>query len=140
MTVPKKPLAITDSLSEVYFEAAAEGRLLVQRCSSCERFQFYPRTLCAHCGSTEVAWHQASGRGTLHTFSVVYKTPNQEFAEDCPYVFAIVELEEGLRMTTRVIEADLDDLHCEMPVVARFPDPIDGGPTMPVFAPVEAEA
>src|SRR5690349_15984627 len=101
---------ITDERSQEFFDAAARGELLIQRCPACERFQFYPRRHCVHCGSLEVVWVRAAGSGKLHTFSVVHRTPNAEFADETPYVFAIVELDEGVRMTTRIIDVPFDEL------------------------------
>src|SRR4051812_35764347 len=111
---------IKDQRSQEWVAAAAAGRLLIQRCSACERFQFYPRRHCAKCGSLDVEWAQAAGTGTLHTFSVVHRTPNEEFAGETPYAFAIVELDEGVRMTTRIVDVPFEELRCEMPVQVVF--------------------
>jgi hypothetical protein len=114
---------ITDELSKEWFSAAAEGRLLIQRCADCSQNQFYPRRICKHCGSVAVEWLEASGDGRLHTFSVVHRTPNAEFDPLTPYVFAIVELAEGPRMATNIVDVPHVDLRCDMPVRAVFPDP-----------------
>jgi len=111
---------ITDQRSQEWFHAAARGELLIQRCADCEAFQWYPRGHCAACGSPNVDWHQAQGTGTLHTFSVVHRTPNAEFADETPYVFAIVELVEGVRLTTRIVDVPFEELRCDMPVKVVF--------------------
>jgi uncharacterized OB-fold protein len=111
---------VLDELSRAWYDAAREERLLIQRCTRCERYQFYPRSLCVHCGADAVEWHEASGRGRLHTFSVVHYTPNEEFSPDCPYVFAIVELEEGVRMATRLVDVEHEAIVCDMPVRVTF--------------------
>lgn len=113
---------ITDSRSQEFFDAAKRGELLIQRCPACARFQFYPRRHCLHCGSLDVEWAKAAGTGTLHTFSVVHRTPNPEFAEETPYVFAIVELDEGVRLTTRIVDVPFEELRCELPVEVVFTD------------------
>lgn len=132
---------ITDARSREFFDAAAEGRLLIQRCRTCRTPQFYPRAHCTTCFSADIEWVEASGRGTLHTFSVVHKTPNPEFAADTPYVLAIVDLDEGVRMTSRVVDVPLDEVCCEMPVRVVFPDrAADGDTPMPMFTRQETDA
>jgi uncharacterized OB-fold protein len=123
-------IPVLDGRSEEWFTAAAEGRLLIQRCRRCGHAQFYPRRLCTACHSLDVDWEQAAGTGRLHTFTVVHRTPNAEFAGETPYVFAIVELDEGPRVTSRVVGVNLDALVCDMRVRAEFPD---GEPRLPVF-------
>lgn len=111
---------ITDARSQEWFTAVRRGELLIQRCTSCDRFQWYPRRGCVHCGSLDVEWATAAGTGTLHTFSVVHRTPNPEFADETPYVFAIIELDEGVRMTTRIVDVPFDELRCDLPVEVKF--------------------
>jgi uncharacterized protein len=115
------PLA--DGFSQAYWDAARAGTLLIQRCATCGRYQFYPRGHCAACFAPDPAWVPASGRGRLHTYTVVNRTPNAEFAADCPYVLAIVELDEGPRLTARIVgEAGhlADGLVCDARVGVVF--------------------
>jgi uncharacterized OB-fold protein len=115
------PLA--DGFSQAYWDAARDGTLLIQRCAACGRHQFYPRRHCAACFAPDPAWVPASGRGRLHTYTIVNRTPNAEFAADCPYVLAIIELDEGPRLTARIIGApgELDGgLACDAPVRVVF--------------------
>ncbi|MDX1376475.1 MAG: Zn-ribbon domain-containing OB-fold protein [Burkholderiales bacterium] len=86
-----------------FFAAAAEGRLELQRCAACGRVWFFPRPACVACGATDYAWLRASGRGTLHSFSIVRRAPSAEFRERVPYVVALVDLEEGPRMMANVL-------------------------------------
>ena len=115
-----KPLPILDDLSRVYWEAAREGRLLVQRCRACGEHQFYPRRHCVHCFAPEPEWVEAKGTGRLHTFSVVHRTATPGFAEEVPYVFGIVELDEGPRLTVNVVDTPLEELRCDLPVRVVF--------------------
>jgi uncharacterized OB-fold protein len=123
---------IPDEHSQAYWDAAAEGRLLIQRCGACGEHQFYPRRHCAACLAPDPEWVEAAGTGRLHTFSVVHRTPNSEFAEDTPYVFAIVELDEGVRMSARVVDVPHDELACDMPVRVVF-TPLTDDITLPNF-------
>jgi uncharacterized OB-fold protein len=117
-----KPRPIVDGLTQPYWDAAAEGRLLLQRCDACERYQWYPRAHCVQCGAADPAWIEAQGRGRLHTFTVLHKTPNPEFQGDLPYVLAIVELDEGVRVAANIVDVDHEELRCELPVEVTFVD------------------
>ncbi len=120
-----KPLPVLDDLSRVYWKAAREGRLLLQRCRACGEHQFYPRRHCVHCFAPDTEWVDAKGTGRLHTFSVVYRTATPGFGEDVPYVFAIVELEEGPRLTVNVVDTPLEELRCDVPVRVVFTSATD---------------
>jgi uncharacterized protein len=124
------PLA--DQFSQAYWSAAREGILLIQRCPTCDRYQFYPRSHCVHCFAPDPEWTPASGRGRLHTYAVIERTPNAEFAADCPYVLAIIELDEGPRMTARII-GNVDDIACDRRVHAVF-TPVGQAGVLPNFA------
>jgi uncharacterized OB-fold protein len=116
-----KPLPVLgDDLSRAYWEAAREGRLLVQRCRACGEHQFYPRRHCVHCFAPDPEWVEAKGTGRLHTFSVVHRTATPGFAEEVPYVFGIVELDEGPRLTVNVVDTPLEELRCDLPVRVVF--------------------
>ena len=115
-----KPLPVLDDLNRPYWEAAREGRLLLQHCTNCGLFQFFPRPYCLRCSSGDLAWKGASGNGRLHTFSVVQRTADAAFADDVPYVFAVVELEEGPHMTVNVVDTPLHELRPDMPVTIVF--------------------
>ncbi|MEH0419553.1 Zn-ribbon domain-containing OB-fold protein [Streptomyces sp. B21-083] len=92
-----------DAFTRPYWDAAAEGRLLVRRCGGCGRAHHYPREFCPHCWSEDVAWETASGLATLYTWSVVYRNDLPPFGERTPYVAAVVDLDEGPRMMTEVV-------------------------------------
>ncbi len=118
----EKPRPLTDALTQPYWDAAAEGRLLVQRCAACSAYQWYPREHCVACGGGRPAWVDAAGTGRLHTYSVLEKTPNPEFVPDLPYVLAIVELDEGVRVSANMVDVDHDALRCDLPVRVVFVD------------------
>ncbi|MCL6734929.1 Zn-ribbon domain-containing OB-fold protein [Streptomyces neyagawaensis] len=109
-----------DAFSRTYWDAAAEGRLLVRRCGACGRAHHYPREFCPHCWSEDVRWEQASGRATLYTWSVVHRNDLPPFGERVPYVAAVVDLVEGPRLMTEVVECEAADLRVGMAVEAVF--------------------
>ncbi|GKQ36631.1 Zn-ribbon domain-containing OB-fold protein [Streptomyces sp. A012304] len=92
-----------DAFTRAYWDAAAEGRLLIRRCGACARAHHYPREFCPYCWSEDVTWEAASGRATLYTWSVVHRNDLPPFAERTPYVAAVVDLEEGPRMASEVV-------------------------------------
>lgn len=111
-----KPLPALDPVSSVYWRAAAEGRLLIQHCPACGQRQHYPRAVCTRCGGTP-EWEEASGRGTVHTFTVIRQNGAPGFRDDGPYVVAMIELEEGPRLMGNVSHP-VDEVYVGMAVRA----------------------
>jgi uncharacterized OB-fold protein len=103
-----------------FWDATKEGRLLIKHCNACGENHYYPRPFCPKCWSDDVEWLEASGRGTLYTWSVVHANELPPFGERVPYVAAIVDLEEGPRMMTNVVECPFDELEVGMAVDAVF--------------------
>ncbi|MEW2406145.1 Zn-ribbon domain-containing OB-fold protein [Streptomyces griseoviridis] len=99
-----------DAFTLAYWEAAAEGRLLLRRCGACGLAHHYPREFCPHCWSEDVGWERASGLATLYTWSVVHRNDLPPFKGRTPYVAAVVDLAEGPRMMTEVVGAADGDL------------------------------
>lgn len=99
---PRPPMLTTPATAP-YWAAAAEGRLLLQRCRSCARLQHYARTLCAGCWSEGLDWVEAVGTGTVWTLTVAHVPGHPAWATAAPYVLAIVELDEGPRLLTNVV-------------------------------------
>lgn len=135
-TTYEKPLPIIDSLTEPYWEAANDGRLLVQRCTACDRFQHYPRPHCVHCGTMDPEWVEASGLGVVHTFTIIHRNDAPGFVDELPYVFAIIELGEGVRMAGNIIHIDPEEVHIDMPVRVFF-DRITDEITIPLWEPTQ---
>ncbi len=113
--------------TEPYWQAAAEGRLLVKRCTACGRVHFYPRDICPHCLSAATEWVQASGRGSLYSFSHVARG-----AEG--WTIAYVRLEEGVTMMSNLVECDPQQLRIGQAVNVVFRTGADGR-VVPMFAP-----
>ena len=103
--LPVPPATVSpDNLD--FFSALEEGRLRLPRCRRCASVIWYPRHLCPACGSLEVEWFQASGRGTIHSLTVVHRGALGDWASVGPYVLAYVELEEGPRVLTNILTED----------------------------------
>ena len=131
---PRFDLPTIEPETQPFWDAARERRLLIQRCSGCGAAQHYPRAICATCWSDQVAWEEASGRGTLYTFSTVFINDLPPFAARLPYVAAAVDLEEGPRLMTNIVGAEPGDLRVGMPVVVDFVA-LNDEITAPVFRP-----
>src|SRR5580658_7841361 len=98
----------------VFWEAAKGERLLIKHCLDCDAYSYYPRPFCPSCWSESVEWFEASGRGTLYTWSVIYNNDMPPFRDRVPYVAAIVDLAEGPRMMTNVVDCPFDELQVGM--------------------------
>jgi uncharacterized OB-fold protein len=98
-----------DNDSRPYWEGLAHGELRIQRCTSCERAVFYPRAHCPYCFGGPLVWFVASGRGTIYSYTVAHQALGP-FAEEVPFVVALVELEEGIRVMTRIVDAPRERL------------------------------
>lgn len=117
--VEGRPLPRLDPVSSHYWEATTRGELLYQECPACQHRQFYPRACCTSC-LAEPEWRTASGRGTIHTFSVVRQNYAPPFKKWAPYVVAIVELDEGPRMMGNVVGIDVDEVRIGQTVEVEF--------------------
>ncbi|MEV1020335.1 Zn-ribbon domain-containing OB-fold protein [Streptomyces sp. NPDC050264] len=132
-----------DAFSRAYWDAAAEGRLLLRQCSACRRAHHYPREFCPFCWSDDpgvVRWRVASGRAELYTWSVVHRNDLPPFGGRTPYVAAVVDLAEGPRMMTEIVDCAEADLHVGMRLQVAFRQDGEGGDAgggfaVPVFRP-----
>lgn len=103
-----------------FFAAAAEGKLLIQRCPACGRTVSYPRVVCPFCHDGTPEWAEASGRGTVYSFSVLHRAGVPGFEPDVPYVVALVDLEEGARMMANIVNVEPDAVEIGMAVTVTF--------------------
>ena len=111
-----------------WWEATRRRRLLVQSCRACGHRQHYPRAVCMRCGGVDLGWVEASGRGTVYSFTRSRRSPDPAAFEP-PYTIAIVTLDEGPRLLTTVTGADI---RCDAPVRLRW-RPVGDGRHLPVF-------
>jgi uncharacterized protein len=118
----KKPLPRIDEESRGYWEALQRHELYVQRCRDCGTSRFPPRAICPACLSSAVEWVRASGRGTVYSFTVTHQNQAPGFRDELPYVLAIVELAEGPRLMTNLVECASDAVRIGMPVEVVYDD------------------
>ncbi|OUR81922.1 DNA-binding protein [Cycloclasticus sp. 46_120_T64] len=110
-----------------FWDATAEGKLLLKKCNGCGKIHYYPRTICPFCFSDDTVWIEASGKGTIYSYSVIRRV-------EVPYVMAYVTLEEGPTMMTNIIDCDMDSVRIDMPVTVSFVDTGEGN-ALPMFTP-----
>lgn len=102
-----------------YFESLAQGRFEIPLCQECNAFHFFPRVCCPHCGSQKLAWTQPSGRGVVYSVTIVRRPP-------ADYTVCLIDLEEGPRMMSRVVDMPVENVFISMPVQARIDITADG--------------
>lgn len=117
-----------------FWEAARQGKLLLRSCNDCGVVHYYPRPFCPECWGDDVTWIEASGRATLYTHSTVYVNDLPPFNERVPYIAAVVDLAEGPRMMTEIVDCEPDQLEIGMPLELAFRD-VSDEVTIAVFRP-----
>ncbi|PZQ59080.1 MAG: DNA-binding protein [Phenylobacterium zucineum] len=124
--VPAPPVTLE---SKPFFDAAAEGRFLIKRCTACGEAHWYPRAMCPFCHSDKTVWEESPGEGVVYSFSIMRKSPTG------PYALAYVTLDEGPNVMTNIVDVAPEDLKIGQRVKVRL-QPTEGGPPVPVFVPV----
>ena len=119
------PDPTTNLETERYWAAAKDGVLMIKTCNACGEAHYYPREICPHCGSTDTEWREASGKGTIYSYSVMRRA-------EIPYVIAYVTLDEGVTMMTNIVDADFDAIAIGKAVEVTFRE-TEGGMALPVF-------
>ena len=135
----QKPLPVPDPDSLSFWQGASQNKLLIQRCRACGHHHFPPSNVCAACGSDEIEWVEASGLGRVFSWIVVvHPVPKPVYAADVPYVVALVELDEGVRMPTNIIGCDPGQVSAGMRVKVVFRR-VSEEIVLPLFQPAESD-
>ena len=120
-SIPKPLPAVTNETAP-YWEGCKKHELRIQKCGACGNHQFYPRIICTECSSERVEWVKVSGRAKVTTFTIVRRPVSPAFADDVPYVVALVTLDEGPTMMTNIIGCPPEQVVIGMPVAVTFED------------------
>jgi uncharacterized protein len=126
MADDKNAAFFADIALEPYWEAARNGKLLLKKCADCGQTHYYPRPICPFCMSDKTEWIEASGKGTIYTWSVERRAPE-------PYAIAFVSLPEGPTILTAIVDTDLDAISIGQSVKLSFET--RGDQPVPVFSP-----
>jgi uncharacterized OB-fold protein len=138
MTDPARPLPKPAPESRPFWESCRKHELRLQRCGCCHAYRFPPGVLCPECWGTDWEWVKVSGRGKVHSFVVYHRAYHPAFAAELPYLVAVVELEEGPRLTSNIVGCEPGEVHCGMPVEVVFDDATPTL-TLPKFHPCPGE-
>ncbi len=133
MLIVPKP----DPLTAPYWEGARQGKLLLQRCLSCSRYWHPPAPFCPSCQSGRYEWSPASGHGTVFSFTVVHHAAHVAMAEKVPYLVALVDLEEGVRLVSNIRNCAMEDVAIGMKVRVVF-ETLTPEIALPQFEPAAA--
>ena len=136
MSQAAKPMPVVDHLSAPYWEGCRNGRLLVQTCGRCAKPRFPPAPVCQGCGYPDCEWIESSGRARVYSWIVVrHPIPAEIYGDEVPYVVALVELAEGIRMPTNIVGCAPEAVAADMDVEVSFRD-VGNGIHLPQFQPV----
>lgn len=133
----RRPVPRVDEESRPFWEACARHELYVQKCRASGRVFYYPRGFCPHDLTADFDWLRCSGKGTVYTFTVTHQNQSAGFRDTLPYVVAYVELEEGVRLLTNIVDCDPEQVRIGMPVEVTFEDLTDEV-SVPLFRPTAA--
>jgi len=122
MPVYDKPLPQPTKYSHPYWDACKRHVLALQHCTDCGIYRFYPRPLCPNCNSARFNWDEVSGRGVVYTFTEVHRAIMPGFAEELPIIVAIIELENGVRMMSNIVECEASEVAIDCAVEVIFHD------------------
>jgi len=118
----RKPLPIPNEDTKPFWNGLKKHKLMIQKCHQCERFRFPPRVVCPYCLSLDSEWVEATGKGKVYSFTVVHHAYIPAYKDDLPYVVAIIELEEGVRLVTNIVGCKPDEVKIGMGVELAFED------------------
>ena len=130
----QRPVPARTKATAPYWEAAQRGELVLQHCLACDQPWFPPAEACPHCLAQNFEWRTVSGNGKIWSWVQMWQKYFPGFDEEKPYNVALIELDEGPRLFTNLVECDADELHCEMPVEVVF-DAVTDEVTLPKFRP-----
>ena len=130
-----KPLPQPTPTSQPFWDALGEGKVTLQRCDDCGAWVFYPRSHCSNCLSPSLTWTGVSGRGKIYAYTIAHRPTAPHFADASPQFIAVVELEEGVRMNSVIVDAAPEDLEVGMTIEPVFHK--DGDATLLYFRPTE---
>ncbi|MDT3440201.1 MULTISPECIES: Zn-ribbon domain-containing OB-fold protein [unclassified Pseudofrankia] len=130
-----RPSTVVTDDSAIFWDAAAEGRLVAQRCGGCGVLRHPPRPMCPHCQSLDYKAEQLSGRGALYSYALLHHPRNPAF--DYPVLAALVDLDEGIRLVSNLVDVAPGDIRIGMRLEVAF-EPTAGDGSVPVFRPARS--
>ena len=120
--------------AEPFWDATRRRQLRLPWCTACQRFFFYPRLFCPTCLGDTVEWRDAAGTGVVYAYTVEHRAETAAFADGSPYVVALVELAEGVRLMANIVGCDPAQVRIDLPVTVCW-EPLSDGRHLPLFTP-----
>ncbi|MFQ5874385.1 MAG: Zn-ribbon domain-containing OB-fold protein [Dehalococcoidia bacterium] len=130
------PLPVPSPDSQGFWDACKRHELVIQRCSKCRAYRYPPRPMCFDCNATNWEWAKASGRGTIYTYTITYQPVHPALDGRVPWTVITVELEEGVRMVSNLVDCPPEKVQIGMPVSVTFED-VNEEVTLPRFRPAQ---
>jgi uncharacterized OB-fold protein len=127
-------LPIIDAESEPFWAATKQRLFLIRHCTTCGRNHFYPRHYCPYCWSEACEWRPASGKGRIYSYTVIHHNDMPPFKDMLPYIVALIDLDEGVRVTANLIECTPDVVHVGLPVEVIY-EHLNDDIALPQFRP-----
>ncbi len=115
-----RPLPVPTPITEPFWNGLASSEVRLQQCDACGAWIFYPRSHCNQCLSAQLTWKPVSGKGTIYSFTVARRPTAPQFADDIPQLIAVIQLDEGVRMNSVMVNVDPGALHIGMRVKPVF--------------------
>jgi len=134
MEAYEKPVPEPDHVTRPFWEATKQNRLLIQRCRDCGAHQFFPQGHCRGCLSDQLEWVESKGKGTVYSFTVIHRPPTAAFEKEAPYTVGLIDIDEGCRMVSNIVEVNPEDVRVGMPVEVVFEE-ITPEISLPKFRP-----
>jgi uncharacterized OB-fold protein len=129
----QKSLPNINKVDQPYWQGAAVGKLLLQKCKACSKLQFFPRIVCVNCFSGNLEWVPAAGTGRVHSFTWVRVPRNRAFKEEAPICYVNIVLDEGVIMESRLVGERINNVKLGDRVRVAFQDTVDPLIKLPVF-------
>jgi uncharacterized protein len=129
-----KPLPQVTPEMKPFWDAARRHELVLQRCAGCGTHRFPARDICSRCLSRDAAWAPVSGRGTVFSWAIMHQVYHPGFAAEVPYAVVVIDLDEGARLVSNLVDCAPADVRAGMPVEVVFDD-VAPDVTLPKFRP-----
>lgn len=126
------PLPLVEGFAKEFYDWCKQRELRFQRCYGCGSWRHVPREMCADCGSFDWEWARSAGRGKVFTWTVVARAMHPAFQNRVPYAPVVIEMEEGVRLLSQVVDVPASELRIDMPVEVVFED-VSADITLPRF-------
>ena len=117
-----KPLPTIEPETEEFWKAAKRHELFLQRCNACGEVIHFPRVMCYRCLSEDLGWFKSTGLGSVYSFTIIHQVAHQGFEPEVPYVYAIIDLDDGARMISNVVNINPSAVEVGMRVQVTFDD------------------